>query len=74
MAEGGSEAGGLEEVWAGLIRSRPLLRRLLEFYVLKSSPMVRSYVKSVSRVTGLPEAVVERSEPVRNYVRRILGI
>jgi len=52
---------------------RPLVRELLEEYLLNKSPLVDNYVKAIAKVTGLPEEVVRRSLPVRNYVRKILG-
>jgi hypothetical protein len=52
---------------------RPLVRELLEEYLLEKSPLVSNYVKAIARVTGLSEDVVRRSLPVRNYVKKILG-
>jgi len=52
---------------------RPLIRALLEEYLLEHSPLVRRYAERVAEVTGLPVEVVKRSQPVRNYARRILG-
>jgi DNA mismatch repair ATPase MutS len=52
---------------------RPLVRALLEEYLVEHSPLVRRYAERVAEVTGLPLEVVKRSRPVRNYARRILG-
>ncbi len=53
--------------------SRPLVKELLEEYILESSPLIKNYVKRIAEITGLPEEVVKRSQPVRNYIKRILG-
>jgi len=53
--------------------SRPLVKKLIEEYVLETSPMVNNYVKRISQITGLPEDVVKRSIPVRNLVKKIVG-
>jgi hypothetical protein len=53
--------------------SRPLVKKLIEEYVLETSPMVNNYVKRISQITGLPEDVVKRSMPVRNLVKKIIG-
>jgi pyrroloquinoline quinone (PQQ) biosynthesis protein C len=53
--------------------SRPLVKRLVEEYVIEVSPMVNNYVKKISQITGLPEDVVKRSAPVRNLVKKIVG-
>jgi hypothetical protein len=50
-----------------------VVKKLLLDYVLENSPAVRAYVRRISQVTGLPEEVVKRSQPVRNYVRKLLG-
>jgi hypothetical protein len=55
------------------IAERPLVKQLLEEYLLEKSPLVSNYVKAIARVTGLSEEVVRRSLPVRNYVKKILG-
>jgi hypothetical protein len=52
---------------------RPLIRALLEEYLIEHSPLVKKYAERVAEVTGLPLEVVKRSQPVRNYARRILG-
>jgi hypothetical protein len=53
---------------------RPLIRGLLEEYVLERSPMVTNYVKETAKLTGLSEEEVRRSKPVREFVRRMLGL
>lgn len=35
--------------------------------------MVRSYIRQMAEKTGLPEEVIEDSEPVRNFLKRIVG-
>ena len=52
---------------------RPLVRSILEEYLVEHSPLVRRYAERVAEVTGLPLEVVKRSQPVRNYARRILS-
>jgi DNA mismatch repair ATPase MutS len=52
---------------------RPLLRTLLEEYLVEHSPLVKRYAERVAEVTGLPLEIVKRSQPVRNYARRILS-
>jgi hypothetical protein len=77
LAQGDGEAGSLVKVRANLVNiflNRPVVKRLLLDYVLERSPAVQAYVKRISQVTGLPEEVVRRSQPVRNYVRNLLGI
>jgi DNA mismatch repair ATPase MutS len=71
----------LGEVRLNLVRlflSRPVVRGLLQRalleYALENSPAVQNYVKRIARVTGLPEEVVKRSRPVRNYIRSLLGV
>jgi len=81
LAEGNGEAGGLVKVRSNIVElllRRPILgavfeRSLLE-YVLSRSPAVSRYVKRISEVTGLPEEVVRRSRPVREYVRSLVGV
>lgn len=62
------------DITKGLLRERVILKRLIIKYIMNNSPMVRNYVKSISRVTGLPEDVVARSEPVKRYIERMVGI
>jgi len=50
-----------------------LLREAVLEYVLHNSPMLSNYVRGVSEFTGLPEEVVRRSRPAREYARRMLG-
>jgi len=52
---------------------RPLVKKLLEEYLLEKSPFIANYVKSIAKVTGLSEEEVKRSMPVRNLIKRILG-
>ena len=56
------------------VLSRPLVRELLEEYLIERSPLISNYVKRISEITGLPEDVVKRSTPVRNYVKKIIGV
>jgi len=49
------------------------VKQLLEEYLLEKSPLINNYVKRIAQVTGLPEEVVRRSLPVRNYVKKILA-
>jgi hypothetical protein len=51
-----------------------LLQQALLEYVLENSPAVQNYVRRIAQVTGLPEEVVRRSQPVRNYIRSLLGV
>jgi len=77
LAQSNGKTGSLVEVRFNLIRfflSRPIVKRVFLEYVLDSSPAVQNYVKRISEITGLPEEVVKRSQPVRNYVRKLLGI
>jgi hypothetical protein len=55
------------------IKNRPLLMELLEEFVKENSPMIQNYVKKISEITGLPYEVVKNSQPVKNYIRKILG-
>lgn len=77
LAQSNGEARSLGKVRSNLISlflNRPIVKKLLLEYVLENSPAVQNYVKRISEVTGLPEEVVRRSQPVRNYVRKLLGI
>jgi len=60
-----------------LISKRPFLKKVFEEtivnYVVERSPAVNKYVKKISEITGLPEDVIKRSRPVRNYVKAFLG-
>jgi hypothetical protein len=53
--------------------SRPLVKKFIEEYVLETSPMINNYVRRISQITGLPEDVVKRSTPVKNFVKMIIG-
>jgi len=55
------------------IKNRPLLMELLEEFVKENSPMIQNYVKKISEITGIPYEVVKNSQPVKNYIRKILG-
>ena len=56
-----------------MLMERPLVKKLLEEYLLEKSPFIANYVKSIAKVTGLSEEEVKRSMPVRNLIKRILG-
>jgi len=60
------------------IERRPIVKELIEKtlfeYILEKSPAVNKYVKRISEVTGLPEEVVRRSKPVREYIKSLTGI
>jgi len=56
-----------------LIKNRPIIRKILEEYIKENSPLVRNYAKRISEITGLPYETVINSQPVKNYVRKILG-
>ena len=60
------------------IEKRPIVKELIEKtlfeYILEKSPAVNKYVKRISEVTGLPEEVVKRSKPVREYIKSLTGI
>jgi len=60
----------LIEVFVG----RPLVRKALLEYVAQHSPMLNRYVKGIARFTGLPEEEVRKSKPVREYLRKLLGL
>jgi len=55
------------------ILKRPIIKMLLEEYLIEKSPLLSNYVKRISEITGLSEDIVKRSKPVRNYVKKILG-
>lgn len=81
LAQSNGEAGVLGEVRLNLVKlflSRPVVKRLLQRalleYVLENSPAVQNYVRRIAQVTGLSEEVVRRSQPVRNYIRSLLGV
>jgi DNA mismatch repair ATPase MutS len=60
------------------IEKRPIVKEFIEKtlfeYILEKSPAVNKYVKRISEVTGLPEEVVKRSKPVREYIKSLTGI
>jgi hypothetical protein len=55
------------------IKNRPLLMELLEEYIKENSTLIQNYVKKISEITGVPYEVVKNSQPVKNYIRKILG-
>lgn len=60
-------------IFKGWVRERRFLKKLLEEYLIKHSPLVRKYAESIAKITGLDVETVLRSEPVRNYVKKIIG-
>jgi len=80
LAEGTGQARILEgvrhrvtTVLKKTLLNRPVIKAVVEEYVLEASPMVNNYVKKIAQITGLPEDVVKRSTPVRNLVKKIIG-
>ena len=57
-----------------LIFERPVIREAIEEYLIKHSPVVRNYIKSMAKLLNLPEDVVARSEPVKTYISKLLGL
>jgi len=66
-----------ENIIYKLLEQRPILKEFFErsvvSYVLSRSPAVNEYVRRISKLTGLPEEVVRNSQPVRNYLKSLLG-
>lgn len=65
------------DVTKGWVRRRALLESAVESlvasYMMARSPVVRSYIKKMAELTGLPEEEVARSRPVLKYIERLTG-
>jgi len=62
------------DIIKGWIRpERSLLKRIYEQTFMSRSPMFREYVRGIARATELPERKVIRSQPVRNFLKRLTG-
>ena len=61
------------DIIKGWIRERKLLKRIYESTFIRRSEVFRRYVQGVSKVTGLPEDTVLKSQPVRNFLKRLIG-
>lgn len=35
--------------------------------------MVRKYIEETAKITGMPIEEVEKSEPVKNFIKQIIG-
>jgi len=61
------------DVTRGFIWERALIRRLYELTFTRRSPMFRGYIEGMSKTTGLPPETLLRSQPVRNFLRKLAG-
>lgn len=73
------------DLFEGLIRDRPVVKRvkerllernddLVNRVVRERSPMFRNYVKGISKTTGLDEDEVLQSEPAQEYLGKLTGL
>ena len=61
------------DITRGWIRERTLLKKLYEQTFMQRSPVFRKYVEGVARTVDLPKEKVLRSQPVRNFLKRLTG-
>jgi len=61
------------DVVQGWIRERILIRRIYEATVSSRSEILRSYVQGICKATGLPASTVSRSQPVKNFLKKLAG-
>jgi len=61
------------DITQGWIRERHILKKLYEQTFISRSHVFRQYVKGVARATELPEEIVIKSQPVRNFLKRMAG-
>jgi len=61
------------DITRGWIRERTLLKKLYEQTFMQRSPVFRNYVEGVAKVTDLPKEKVLKSQPVRNFLRKLVG-
>jgi len=61
------------DITRGWVRERPLIKKLYEQTFISRSPVFRQYVKGIAKATELPEEKVIKSQPVRNFLKRLTG-
>jgi len=61
------------DITRGWVRERTLLKKLYEQTFIQRSPVFRKYVEGVAKTTDLPKEKVLGSQPVRNFLRRLVG-
>jgi len=61
------------DITRGWVRERTLLKKLYEQTFMSRSPVFRKYVEGIAGVTDLPKEKVLRSQPVRNFLRKLVG-
>ena len=61
------------DITRGWIRERTLLKKLYEQTFMQRSPVFRKYVEGVAKTTDLPKEKVLRSQPVKNFLKRLVG-
>ncbi len=61
------------DITRGWIRERILLKKLYEQTFMQRSLVFRKYVEGVAKTTDLPKEKVLRSQPVRNFLKRLTG-
>ena len=61
------------DVTEGFFRTRKLVRRIYEQTFMSRSPVFKKYVRGVAEVTKLPPEKVLHSQPVRNFLRKLIG-
>jgi len=61
------------DITKGWIRERTLLKKLYEQTFMQRSPVFKKYVEGIAEVTDLPKEKVLKSQPVRNFLRRLVG-
>ena len=63
----------LNKVLFEFIKDRPIFMEFLEGYIKENSPLIKNYAKRISEITGLPYETVINSQPVKNYIKKILN-
>ena len=61
------------DITEGFVRERRLIKRIYELTFVRRSEVFKGYVKGISRVTGLPEETVIRSQPVKKFLKKLMG-
>jgi hypothetical protein len=61
------------DIIRGWVRERIILKRLYVQTVMSRSPVFRGYVRGMAKTVDVPEERLIRSEPVRNFLRKLTG-
>lgn len=63
-----------KDITTGWVRKRRrYISRVYEATFKQKSPMFKRYVDKISRMTNVPKEEVLKSQPVRNFLRRLAG-